>query len=147
MCTLEIAVSCVARWIMRNGNERPVDIVASRVIARGEHHDYPARVNSMDSDLPLPVKPIPAVVSHSPGFKDYTGATFGRLTVVGLSDTKAKRWVCRCTCGFYSLRTSSAVSGASQDACCDRCAALARAKKRDMFRRCGKHKPLEDFLT
>lgn len=54
--------------------------------------------------------PVDEVMRRNPStkFTDMTGFTYGRLTVIGLRQWRAKGnslWVVQCTCGRYELRT------------------------------------------
>jgi hypothetical protein len=101
---------------------RPVNRVAARVTNRGERHRFPNRTDEVCVPLPLPMRAIPVVT----GCPDLIGHRFGWFTVVGLADVannprsliarkKKKagaggaRWVCRCVCGMYALRSTRAV--------------------------------------
>lgn len=131
---------------MKAGYEKPIDAVAARVVARGEQFEYQADPTSLDSDLPLAVKPIPDAARSNPSFVDYTGKRFGRFTVLGLSADRKARWVCRCVCGRYSMRSSSAIAGAAEDACCDQCYLQAVSKRHEHLRRSSKDRHTKDFL-
>jgi hypothetical protein len=132
---------------MKTGHEKPIDAVAARVVSRGEHFEYQADQSSLDSDLPLAVKPIPRAAQANPSFKNHTGERFGRFTVVGLSADRKSRWVCRCVCGRYSMRSSQAISSAAKDACCDQCYLQAVSKRHEHLRRSSKDRPTNDFLS
>lgn len=60
------------------------------------------------SDLPLPTRE-PKSESTAAGWRDLRGVRFGRMVVVGMSATVAKRWVVRCSCGRYELRKSATI--------------------------------------
>lgn len=85
------------------------------------------------------------------GMPNFTDMKFGRATVLGVQvDRTAKkmRWVLRCACGTYMLRTSKAMRKdfkADTFACYD-CISLARLKRHDYVRRTGKEADAEDFL-
>ncbi len=131
---------------MKQGHERPVDRVAARVVSRGESYEFRPSAGAVNSDLPLPVrKPTVGEIATST-FLDLSGRKLGRLTVIGLSATTPARWVCRCICGIYALRTSKAIKAAASDACCDQCHLLAVAKRKDFVRRTGKHVECSEFL-
>lgn len=131
---------------MKAGYEKPIDAVAARVVARGEQFEYRADPSSLDSDLPLAVRPIPEATRASPSFKNYTGERFGRFTVLGLSADRKGRWVCRCVCGRYSMRSSSAIGNAAEDACCDQCYLQAVSRRHEHIRRSNQDCETKDFL-
>lgn len=132
---------------MKAGHEKPINSVASRVVARGEQFEYQANESSQDSDLPLAVKSIPDAALANPSFKNFTGERFGRFTVLGLSADRKARWVCRCVCGRYSLRSSAAISSAAEDSCCDQCYLQAVSRRHEHLRRSSKERHTKDFLT
>lgn len=128
---------------MKIGHEVPVNTTAGLVISSGESHDYVQSLGSPDYPLPLPVARAP--LPECPNFVDLTGRRVGRLAVIGLSADKRGRWVCRCACGMYTLRTAKALKNGIA-APCTQCYKLAMAKKSDYFRRTGIHREVEDFL-
>ena len=131
---------------MKQGHERPVDATAARVVSRGESYDFKASPGSVNSFLPLPIRKATAGEMRTSTFLDLSGAKLGRLTVIGLAAEVKARWVCRCVCGIYALRSSSAVKAAAADACCDQCHLLAIAKRKEFIRRTGKFQECAEFL-
>lgn len=75
------------------------------------------------SDLPLPMKPV----TYGKGSIDLRGYKCGRLTVLGLHDSKRRgnaAWVVRCVCGAYETRTAKALRNPEYIAripCCREC--------------------------
>ena len=128
---------------MKVRHEKPINATAARVVSRGEQHEYMAN-NTVDSALPLPIRDIDTALMECPSFDDLTGKRIGRLVVAGLS-IELRRWVCRCDCGTYTLRTTKALKNGSA-APCGQCYMLARAKRQEFTRRTGKHAECEDFL-
>lgn len=124
---------------MRQGHERPVDKTAALVISRGESFSYRRSLTSNDSEMPLETKEIPE------GTPDFRGKKFGRMTVIGYSATKRKRWVCRCVCGTYTLRRLEVVEKGDEKNTCDQCNFHAINMKKEFMRRTGKHKGIEEF--
>lgn len=116
---------------------RPVDQVAARVLSPGEHYD-PGKCQShaMHSDLPIPTRPFPGLKEHN-----LTGFRKGSLVVKGYAaeqDLKGKksRWVVRCDCGYYEIRTAKSLKNPNNDD--DRCAVcrdLAWIRRHDQRRR------------
>lgn len=123
---------------MKPGNERPVDKTAALVVGRGESYEFKMPPNSSDSEQPLPVKAPQWQHWNDKHFVDFTGRKFGWLTVLGLSATKAKRWVCRCNCGRYCLRLTATIRAEVPDASCDQCNQLLQAKRYELIRRTGR---------
>lgn len=112
----------------------PIDRIASRVVSQvppvykltGMKFSCP-----WDSELPIQTKELPT------GADDYAGHTWGRLTVIGYHSAKGKgkfkvhKWVVRCTCGRYSVRTHRAIKEKKNtDECCGHCEYLKIVNKR-----------------
>ena len=54
--------------------------------------------------------------------EDLTGARQGKLTVVGFSEGLKARWVVKCECGFYEIRTTQAIKNPNNgNDCCSEC--------------------------
>lgn len=132
---------------MKVGHETPINGTAARVMAPGESHVFRLSEGAADSSTPLPVRPASHHELAQTSFMDLKGKAFGRLTVAGLSADVKARWVCRCVCGQYVMRTAKTVRGASEEACCDQCRLLACSKQREYVRRTGKHKGIGEFLA
>lgn len=65
-------------------------------------------------------------VPDDPNLRPCLGAQFGRMRITGLSYIRNKkkqlRWIARCVCGTYELRSTKEVKTAKEDDCCCRCA-------------------------
>lgn len=131
---------------MKPGHERPVNRLAARVVGAGNSYEFKMSDGAVNSFLPLPTRPVARAEACQPCFTDLTGMKLGRLTVIGISADVLARWVVRCVCGTYGLRTAKAIKKAAPDSCCHQCHLLALAKRKDLERRTGKHVPVEDFL-
>ncbi|WP_148050978.1 hypothetical protein [Pseudomonas fluorescens] len=131
---------------MKQGHERPVDRMAARVVGAGVTHEYSISDGAVNSFLPLPVRKPNRNEAGQDCFVDLTGRKFGRLTVVGISAEVNARWVVRCVCGSYGLRTAKTIKNADQEACCHQCHLLAVAKRKDLIRRTGKFVDTKEFL-
>lgn len=128
---------------MKVGHEIPANATAARVVARGESFEYRAHEGCTDSPLPLQTMPLP--VDAVPQLPDLTGLRVGRLRVIGFSANRNARWVCRCDCGMYTLRKTSALRRGTA-APCDQCYLLAASKARSHNARTGESKHGGDFL-
>lgn len=126
---------------MLTGHETPINRTAALVTGRGDNFAFRPDVSTTDSDLPLATKERPENVE-----RDLSGVKFGRLTVIGYSATKKKRWVCRCVCGTYTLRRTETILAAPRDNSCDQCYLLATAKKKEYTRRTGKFAETWEFM-
>jgi hypothetical protein len=131
---------------MKSGHERPINGLAARVVGEGVSFEYRIKDGSVNSPLPLPVRPLTEFELIHPGAQDLSGSRSGRLVIVGLSSEAKGRWVCRCCCGIYVLRTAKAIKSLAPTNCCDHCRLLAAAKSADYFRRTGKRLGMEKFL-
>lgn len=71
---------------------------------------------------------------------DLTGTRFGRMAVEGLSKIHSPaRWICRCSCGIYEIRTAKAVKNPNNGSdCCHQCRLLIEAKKHHHFHTTGR---------
>jgi hypothetical protein len=81
-------------------------------------------------DAPPPAeKPLPS------GQEDRAGQRFGRFTVVRYhtsSKATGSKWLVRCACGEYEIRSSKAVKNpANTDDCCTLCRHLVYLQRRD----------------
>lgn len=83
---------------MRNQNAKPVDLVASRVVRPGVHHDAPETSELWYEQCP-PFRPH----AKADNWQDITGLKVGRLTVIGKAKDR-KGFVARCDCGKYIIR-------------------------------------------
>jgi len=131
---------------MRQGHERPVDRVAARVVGKCDSYEFKISDGAVNSFLPLPTRPVGRAETGQSCFVDLAGTKLGRLTVIGISAEVAARWVVRCVCGTYGLRTARAIKAADPGACCHQCHVLAVAKRKDVERRTGKSVDTREFL-
>lgn len=134
---------------------RPVDRVAARVIGwRGSHFGFVNATDEVCISTPLPTRPVPRDMPN------YLGVRNDRLVVVGLTTTASNggassvdplrrkqtkrqdanaRWLCRCDCGMYCLRSSRAVRERRDGLCvathieaCFQCRQLDKVRHGDM---------------
>lgn len=101
---------------------QPVDRTALRVVMPGIHYDLPDGTipdHHVHSSTPLPIRKITKQMKGCRGFSDLTGHKQGRLTVIGLSMGIGGRWVVRCQCGAYEVRSSKSLMNPKNDS--DRC--------------------------
>jgi hypothetical protein len=122
---------------------RPVDGTAARVVAQGpKGYDSGKKILQALSPTPFATIPLPA---NAPSLVDLTGWRRGKLTVIGFHGKK--RWVCRCVCGYYTLRSARALKNEHniQDMC-DRCRQVTYLRYRSYFEQTGQNKPITEFL-
>lgn len=113
----------------------PVDRVAARVTQPGVEFEPVITASHADSEIRPPLKDPPL---DTPTLVDLRGARFGRMVVIGYAASTKARWVVRCVCGRYSLRTTRAIRNPiNTDDCCSSCDYLRVLKKKDFKRRTG----------
>lgn len=109
-------------------NPHPNSITAKRVVYnKGDHFHYKNNSTEKLSSLPFPTRKAP------PELEVFVGMKKGSLTVLGMYngiEVGAKRcgrggrskpsghgWVCRCSCGNYTIRKTKSLRKKSWDAC------------------------------
>lgn len=113
-----------------DGKRTPVNATAGRVLATGQHWQGKAMEGSRDSANPIPTYPVAEWQRVSPKMVDLTGRKVGQLTVLGFGGNK--RWVVRCNCGAYSMRTAKGLTNpANTEDSCDHCYRKRRMEWRD----------------
>jgi hypothetical protein len=118
----------------------PLDKTAAQVTSQPGCDDEPEHWNTIP-----PLKKGPP----DPGFSDLTGFSYGRLTVIGLHDSKrgdgsnGATWVVRCVCGLYETRRTAHIKKASPDACCNPC---GRKKHAAWLLKTYGPRPITDFF-
>lgn len=118
-------------------NNAPINMLASRVLARGESYNFKNNEpHREESDTPLSI--TWGKIPHCNNFVNLTGRKVGRLTVVGWNHKKS-RWVCRCSCGIYVYRTSKAIKNDKNKAdACFQCTKLIDIKRLYHFEKTGR---------
>ena len=84
-------------------NLLPINKTAAIVVSSGTHYEPKIKPSTQDER-----ETYPRIRAVTCSF-DMTGLKSGWLTVVGLSDEKQGRWVCRCVCGKYLFRTAKSL--------------------------------------
>lgn len=117
-------------------SRKPIDRIAAKVVSNGPDYSLSEMKSSnpWDSYLPYVCLACPDKVDNLIGQK------WGRITVIGFHGTRrsgqkkaivSQKWVVRCACGIYSVRTSQAIKRKSNpDECCGRCEYLNIVRKR-----------------
>lgn len=101
---------------------QPIDRIALRVMMPGIHYNLPDETiptHHVHSSTPLPTRQITKQIKMSRGFSDLTGHKQGRLTAMGLSSDVNGKWVVRCQCGAYEVRSAKSLTNPKNDS--DRC--------------------------
>ena len=95
----------------------PVNGTAARVTSRGYQYIPNKKIETLDSPYPIETR---ALEINQPQ-KDHSGRRFGRLTAIAPYAHKRKRWVCRCDCGTFTVRTTRAVQNTKNNDACEEC--------------------------
>ena len=131
--------------MINNGNTTPVNKTAALVMGKGFNYESTKKVQTVESNNPLPTMPLSIQNIKDPNFIDCTGKKTGRLTVVGFYEL-GLGWVCRCNCGTYCVRRQRAIlNKKNTQERCEECRHLAYLKKADHFRRTGKYDDINDY--
>ena len=109
-----------------------VNAVAARVTSGGFKYEPMKNIQTKESDTPLPIKALSCIQ------EDLSGRRFGRLIALGPYAEKKKRWVCRCGCGTYVVRTARSVKNKNNFDACEHCRHLMDLRVRDIYRRTGR---------
>lgn len=121
----------------------PLNKTAAKVVSqRGDHYNPDVNYSGhWHADAPPRMRKIPA---RSKAAAKMIGHRTGRLKVVGLYAGKTSKWVVRCSCGDYELRTARALRNPhNKNDKCQNCHHLGRVKHR-YFKQGSR--PLEDFI-
>lgn len=127
-------------------NTIPRDIVAKRVVFNdGDHYDPKIKSNShlyCTSQPPIrQIEDLPYKVKNDPSFKDLTGIKKGNFTVIGLFNCHVfDKWVLRCCCGNYEIRTAKTfkkIEDRVDQNRCQSCVDLERLRNKDYFKKVG----------
>jgi hypothetical protein len=117
----------------------PVDSLARRVTSPGHKTTFDPvnRGEATESETPLATFSPDDMLRRTIGaaarikickvLRDLTGKRRGRLTCIGMSCDFPKRWIAKCDCGFYVVRTAKALRNKKNDEDC--CLACYRAKQ------------------
>jgi hypothetical protein len=115
----------------------PIDRQAAWVVSKGAQWTRAGK--SFRSMGPLKTRAVPD------DMPSMLGMVRGELCVVGLSASHtgksgnggAAAWICRCSCGYYVLRTTKAIRNESNDDRCEICARTVQLKRAETFRQTG----------
>lgn len=119
----------------------PLNKTAGSVTSKGEAYEPNLKEMQPFWDAP------PPTIKPPEGTHDFTGVTFGRLTVLGYMHRRAagngqQVWAVRCVCGTYEARRAKAIRAADPEAMCQFC------RHTHNLRRLGsKPRSVESFLA
>jgi len=109
---------------------------AALATSGGAHYVNPVKLTAPHWENQPPVRK-PAL--KGPNILDLTGIQFGRFTVIGMSVDAVKRWVCRCTCGDFEVRTARAIRNPQNFGDrCHKCRNVAFEKKAYILDKTGR---------
>lgn len=97
---------------------RPLNRAAAMAAAKAPDQAKVLHFKSIVSRDPIPWKNTPNTI------KCRAGAKWGTMTCLGFYERHKPtyhRWVCRCSCGVYAIRTGAAILRAAMKDCCPRC--------------------------
>lgn len=106
----------------------PINKTAAFVVSGGVHFDAKIKPNPHDERDTMPYL---RRKWDTQKIFNLTGLKVGWLTVIGLSEEKDNRWVCRCVCGKYVFRKAKSLQRIkSVDDKCLHCAKLDYLSKK-----------------
>lgn len=129
-------------------NTIPRDITAKKVVFdAGEHYDPQIKSNThcySTSQPPLRnLDRLPPFVLQDPNYVNLVGHKIGYFTVIGmLLCPKFDKWVLRCLCGNYEVRTAKTIKKITDKVDqnrCQSCLDLERLRNRDYFQIHGQY--------
>ena len=126
----------------------PINRMTWRVVGKGERYIPNKRIgNCPVFDIAPPPLPFRRKGAEKRP-ENMLGRRIGRMTVVGywgprldesgasLGGAENQRWVCRCPCGLYTIRTAKTIKKAGDhDDKCEHCRHLAYLMQSEQFRR------------
>jgi hypothetical protein len=128
-------------------NRRPVNATAARVVSAGTHYRPNKRHGSQVFEVCPPIRQATRRDRSVPGYSDLAGVRRGRLVAIGLSEGAALKWVMRCDCGAYVIRTNKAARNEANTAdACEECLHVMYLKRSEFYRRTGKDTELKTFI-
>lgn len=126
---------------------RPINATAARVVSAGTHYNAKKRHGSQVFDARPVMRQETRRDRTVPGYRNLTGVRRGRLVAVGLAEGAGIKWVMRCDCGAYVIRTNKAVCNEANAAdACEECRHVLYLKRAELYRRAGIDAELKDFI-
>lgn len=123
---------------------KAINSSAAKVTSKGIHYDPHYKINEgseVCSDLPLPIIKTPRNF-YICGIGNLTGKTNGRMDCLGFFGKK--RWVVRCKCGNYTLRSTNTIQNWSEKDCCIKCKTF---EVRKYYYNCNKDLNIKDCFN
>ncbi|HHZ96534.1 MAG TPA: hypothetical protein EYN67_13510 [Flavobacteriales bacterium] len=122
------------------GHETPINKTAALVVSKGYSYETKTiHSPTLFSENGLKTKSAPV------NTKDLIGVKFGRFVVIGFSADRKSKWVVRCSCGNYEVRSAKCVNAGRLDQMCIKCySSLQAIKKADWA--VGKGRDFEEYV-
>lgn len=130
---------------------KPVNKMAAMVVAGGEHYEPKNKPLGLHfenmPELPNP----PKYHSLQTQITAMIGKRQGRLVVIAWwsqgDGSKTARWLCRCDCGEFTVRTAKAMNNQKNSGDrCYKCLNLVYLRRRNDYLSTGKNIPIEEYL-
>jgi len=111
----------------------PINKTAKVVMQEGEHYIKDNLPQVLTSDEPI------QTIQYKGSLKsNFTGKRFGKFVVVGFYGDRVRangerrygRWVVRCSCGRYEVRSSKTIRIGNEHGCCQYCFELESIKRK-----------------
>ena len=110
----------------------PINVTSSNVINGGASLEVNKKITCLESDFPMPTRPL---LKHE---QNLTGHKFGKFTVIGKAEDH-KGWIVKCVCGKYTVRQSKAIKNTENSFdCCEICRHRLYLKREEVRRQTGK---------
>lgn len=125
-------MNAITHHIFDGVSREPVDRQAAVLLSKGVACVLPKMPPTLlHQEAPIPFTRNGRLLELL-GHNNLTGKRRGRLVVQGLAKYIPKRWVVRCDCGTYEVRTSKAIRNDSNavDACV-RCKQLTQRSRKN----------------
>lgn len=122
---------------------QPLNAQAKNVISQGVHYEYKSK-DKFHQNTPCDLKSnyeINLMEKNFVEFKNFSGIKYGDLTVIGLARFNGSkgctrsRWLVKCVCGIFEIRTSKAIKNHLENNfrepdCCKACGDLKVIRQR-----------------
>lgn len=127
-------------------NTIPNNIVAKRVVYdSGDHYNPKVKSNKHLFCTECPslrkITSLPNKIKSDPSFKDLTGLKKGYFTIIGILDCHDyNKWVLKCVCGNYEVRTTTTFNKIKDQVDqnrCQSCVDLERIRNKDYWKKNG----------
>lgn len=117
----------------------PIDRTAAMMFSKGvAPPDVKITCDHWETCPPMKAR---ALVKYQMTDEDLTGRRQGRFVVMGMARDRKARWVVRCDCGCFEIRTAKALRNPNNaDDKCVKCRKLDQAKRHHEFVTTGRNR-------